>query len=150
MHFLALANTAGAVGTGLGQLGKEQLSFVAKDLAGRSANTPLVIFSHVPLLPVYVRWGWATADSAQLLALVAPFQSVTALNGHIHQIITQHAGNVVMHTAAAIAYPDHAPGQMAPTPLVLPPAARLKRTGIRTVDVTASATSLALQDRSFA
>jgi hypothetical protein len=150
VHFLALANDAGAVGSGLGQLGAEQLAFVRKDLAGLSSDTPLVLFSHVPLLPVYGPWGWATADSPQLLALVARFASVTALNGHIHQILTKRAGNVVMHTAAATSYPDHAPGQGTPTPLTLPPAQRLQRTGLRTVAVTAAPASLALQDRPFA
>jgi hypothetical protein len=150
VHFLALANDAGAVGSGQGQLGAEQLAFVRKDLAGLSSDTPLVLFSHVPLLPVYAPWGWATADSPQLLALVARFASVTALNGHIHQILTKRAGNVVMHTAAATSYPDHAPGQGTPTPLTLPPAQRLKRTGFRAVAVTAAPASLTLQDRPFA
>ena len=64
-----------------------------------------MIFSHVPLLAVYPKWGWATPDSTQVLALVKRFSSVTALNGHIHQIISKTEGNIVMHTAASTAYP---------------------------------------------
>ncbi|MGH2411575.1 MAG: metallophosphoesterase, partial [Chloroflexota bacterium] len=99
-----------------------------------SADTPLVLFSHVPLLAVYPNWGWATEDSTQVLALVKRFSSVTALNGHIHQIISKTEGNITMHTAASTAYPLHAPGQVAPTPLVLPAPSLPRRIGIRTVD----------------
>jgi len=153
VHVLALANVQQAEGqsglTGLGLLGPEQLAFVKKDLAALSADTPLVIFSHVPLLAVYPKWGWATEDSAQVLALVKRFSSVTALNGHIHQIISKTEGNIVMHTAASTAYPLHAPGQVAPTPLVLPAGKLPARIGIRTVGFVRGASSLALKDEAF-
>src|SRR5579871_5100606 len=116
VHFLALANVQQAEGqgglTGLGLLGAEQLAWIKKDLAPIAADTPLVIFSDVPLLAVYPKWGWGTVDSTQVLALVKRFSSVTALNGHIHQIITKREGNMVMHTAASTAYPLHAPGNV--------------------------------------
>lgn len=139
VHFIGLVNDSGLVGKGQGTLGAAQLEFVKKDLAGLSSATPLVLFSHVPLLPVYLPWGWATSDSAALLALVKRFSAVTALNGHIHQLLTRQLGNVVMHTANATAYPDHAPGQGAPTPLVVPAAQLPARIGIRTVDVRGGA-----------
>ncbi|HEY8287269.1 MAG TPA: metallophosphoesterase [Chloroflexota bacterium] len=154
IHFLALANVQQAEGQGglkgLGLLGPEQLAFIKKDLAPLSADTPLVLFSHVPLLAVYPKWGWATEDSTQVLALVKRFSSVTALNGHIHQIISKTEGNITMHTAASTAYPLHAPGQVAPTPLVLPAPSLPKRIGIRTVDFVQGSSSLALKDQSFA
>jgi len=150
VHFLALANVQQAEGMGgfkgFGLLGPEQLSFITKDLASVSSDTPLVIFSHVPLLAVYPAWGWATEDSTQVLALVKRFSSVTALNGHIHQIISKTEGNVVMHTAASTAYPLHTPGQVAPTPLVLPAGKLPARIGLRTVGFVRGASSLALKD----
>jgi 3',5'-cyclic AMP phosphodiesterase CpdA len=150
MHFIALVNDAGAVGKGLGVLGADQLDFIKKDLAPLSSDTPLVLFSHVPLLAVYPQWGWATQDSPQLLALVKRFSSVTALNGHIHQIISRRLGNVVMRTARATSYPDHAPGQVAPSALVVPAAELPRRIGIRLVGVHAGSPMLDLQDRSLA
>jgi len=154
VHFLALANVQQAEGmgglTGLGLLGPQQLDFITKDLAPLSADTPLVIFSHVPLLAVYPKWGWATKDSAQVLALVQRFSSVTALNGHIHQIISKTEGNIVMHTAASTAFPLHAPGNVAPTPLVLPAGQLAARLGIRTVGFVRGTSSLALKDESLA
>jgi len=154
VHFLALANVQQAEGMGglkgLGLLGPEQLDFIKKDLALLSSDTPLVIFSHVPLLAVYPKWGWGTVDSVQVLAMVARFSSVTALNGHIHQIISKTEGNITMHTAASTAYPLHAPGQVAPTPLVLPAGALPGRIGIRTVGFVRGSSSLALKDASLA
>lgn len=153
VHFLALANVQQAEGTGglkgLGLLGAEQLAFIKKDLAPLSSDTPIVVFSHVPLLAVYPKWGWATADSTQVLALLKRFSSVTALNGHIHQIISKSEGNIVMHTAASTAYPLHAPGNVAPTPLVVPAGVLPSRIGIRTVEFVQGASSLALKDSSM-
>ncbi len=156
VHFLALANVqqveaeSNSKLNGLGLLGPEQLAFIKKDLATLSSDTPLVLFSHVPLLAVYPKWGWATADSTQVLALVKRFSSVTALNGHIHQLISKEEGNIVMHTAASTAYPLHAPGKGSPTPLVLPAGDLPSRIGIRTVGFVRGTSSLALKDQSFA
>jgi hypothetical protein len=152
VHFIGLVNDAGFVGKGQGTLGAEQLSFIRKDLAGVTSDTPLVLFSHVPLLPVYVPWGWATSDSAALLALVKRFSVVTALNGHIHQLVTKRVGNVVMHTANATAFPDAAPGRgPGPLPLVVPAALLPARIGIRTVGVPAGdAAMLAIKDQTLA
>ena len=151
VHFLALANVEQAEAenaglSGLGLLGPDQLAFIQKDLAGLSSDTPLVIFSHVPLLAVYPQWGWATQDSTQVLALVKRFSSVTALNGHIHQIISKTEGNMVMHTAASTAYPLHPPGDLAPSPLTLPAGALPSVIGIRTVQFVRGMSSLALVD----
>jgi 3',5'-cyclic-AMP phosphodiesterase len=98
------------------------------------------------LLAVYPRWGWATEDSTQVLALVKRFSSVTALNGHIHQIISKTEGNMVMHTAASTAYPLHPPGDLAPSPLTLPAGALPSVIGIRTVQFVRGRASLALVD----
>jgi 3',5'-cyclic AMP phosphodiesterase CpdA len=146
VHFIGLANSAGFVGKGQGVLGPAQLAFVKQDLAGLSADTPLVLFSHVPLLPVYLPWGWGTSDSPALLALLKRFHTVTALNGHIHQVITRTAGNVVMHTANSTAYPLNPPGHVAPAPLVLPAAQLPRRIGIRAAHFAGGTTAPSYQD----
>ena len=154
VHFLALANVPRLKGVtsfrGLGWLGATQLDFIKQDLAPLSSDTPLVIFSHVPLLAVYPKWGWATEDSARVLAMLRRFSSVTALNGHVHQILSKTEGNITMHTAASTAYPVNAPGVGAPTPLLLPAGKLPARLGIRTVGFVRGSSSLALKDESFA
>jgi len=156
VHFMALANVqaseaeSAGVNNGLGILGAEQLDWIKKDLAGVSSDTPIVIFGHVPLLAVYPKWGWATADSAVVLQRLKRFGSVTALNGHIHQIISKTDGNIVMHTGASTAYPLHPPGNVAPEPLTVPAGELPSRIGIRTVQFRRGSSSLAVVDSSEA
>ncbi len=52
------------------------------------------MFAHIPLWSVYPQWGWGTDDSAQALAYLKRFGSVTVLNGHIHQTMQKVEGNV--------------------------------------------------------
>ena len=157
VHFLGLSNVQAseaehsAKGNGLGLLGHEQLAWIKKDLGSLSSDTPIVIFGHVPLLAVYPKWGWATEDSAQVLQQLHRFGSVTALNGHIHQIISKTEGNVVMHTGASTSYPLHPPGNVAPEPDAAVPAGKLaSEIGIRTVQFQQGTSSLALVNRSLA
>jgi 3',5'-cyclic AMP phosphodiesterase CpdA len=158
VHFLALANvqasesetTGSQKANGLGLLGHEQIAFVKKDLAPLSSDTPIVVFGHVPLLAVYPKWGWATADSTQVLEQLKRFSSVTVLNGHIHQILAKSEGNITMHTADATAFPQRAPGHVAPGPYPLPAGELPHRIGIRTVQFVAANTTLALKDEPLA
>jgi 3',5'-cyclic AMP phosphodiesterase CpdA len=57
VHFIALINVLEFKAGGLGTLGAEQLAWVAADLEGRSASTPIVIFAHMPLWTIYEPWG---------------------------------------------------------------------------------------------
>jgi len=115
VHFVGLVNVQGVTEGGLGVLGGEQLDWLEKDLAPLSAETPLVVFAHVPLWMVYPKWGWGTDDGTKALALMKRFGSVTVLNGHIHQVMQKVEGNVAFHTARSTAFPQPAPGS-APSP----------------------------------
>ena len=122
VHFVALVNVADLKPGGMGNLGAEQLKWLAADLAGRPASTPIVVFAHIPLWTVYEEWGWGTDDSAEALKLLARFGSVTVLNGHIHQITQKVEGRISFHTARSTAFPQPAPGTApSPGPLKVPP-----------------------------
>jgi 3',5'-cyclic AMP phosphodiesterase CpdA len=110
VHFMGLVNVANLKGGGMGSLGAEQLEWIEKDLKGRSASTPIVVFAHIPLWALYPQWGWGTEDSAQALGYMKRFGSVTVLNGHIHQVMQKVEGNVTFHTARSTAFPQPAPG----------------------------------------
>jgi hypothetical protein len=121
VHFLALVNVLAAKDGGAGSLGPEQLAWALDDLHGRSASTPIVVFAHMPLWPVYEPWGWATADAAELTQGLRRFGSVTVLNGHIHQIAQKTEGHIAFHTARSTAFPQPAPGDgPGPGPLRVP------------------------------
>jgi 3',5'-cyclic AMP phosphodiesterase CpdA len=115
VHFIGLVNVVNLKAGGLGNLGNEQLEWLAADLKDRSASTPIVVFAHIPLWVVYQEWGWGTDDGGRVLELLKRFGSVTVLNGHIHQIIQKVEGNVTFHTARSTAFPQPAPGA-APSP----------------------------------
>ena len=118
VHFVALVNVMNFKAGGLGNIGAEQLRWLEDDLRDKSASTPIVVFTHIPLWSVYSAWGWATDDGDKALALLRRFGSVTVLNGHIHQLMQKVEGNITFHSAFSTAYPQPEPGKAAgPGPL---------------------------------
>ena len=115
VHFVGLVNVKNLKAGGMGSLGEDQLKWLAGDLKGKTASTPVVLFAHIPLWVVYETWGWGTDDGARALDVLKGFGSVTVLNGHIHQVMQKVEGNVVFHTARSTAFPQPAPGS-APSP----------------------------------
>jgi 3',5'-cyclic AMP phosphodiesterase CpdA len=146
VHFISLVNTTSV--DALGHLGASQLDFVRRDVAGLSSETPIVTFSHIPLYEMYPKWGWGTSDAVTLLAMLRRFGSVTALNGHVHQVFTKTEGNVTFYSAAPTCYPLPEPGQAAaPLPVTLPAGELASALGIRAVSFQAGHTSLAVTDQ---
>ena len=146
-HFVGLVNVAGVAHGDLGVLGKDQLDWLKKDLAGLTASTPVVVFAHIPLWAVYEKWGWGTEDGARALALLKRFGSVTVLNGHVHQVLKKVEGKVTFHTAASTAFPQPGPGKAASAGPVKVPAGKLRSVlGITKVTYVKGKDSLAVVD----
>jgi Icc protein len=148
VHFIALNNVQNLKAGGLGDLGSEQLDWLAKDVKGRAASQPIVVFAHVPLWTVSQDWGWGTEDGAQALALLRHFGSVTVLNGHIHQVMQKVEGNCAFHTARSTAFPQPAPGTApSPGPIKDLPPGRLRSTlGIAKISRVQTGGTLAIVD----
>jgi 3',5'-cyclic-AMP phosphodiesterase len=151
VHFIGLVNVLNLKAGGLGTLGGEQLEWMKDDLKHLKHSTPIVVFAHIPLWSVYPEWGWGTDDSAQALAYLKKFGSVTVLNGHIHQTMQKVEGNVTFHTAASTAFPQPQPGTAdSPGPMKVP-AERLKSIlGITDVTYVRGKHALAVVDSSLA
>ena len=147
VHFIGLVNVANLKAGGLGSLGLEQLGWMEDDVRDLKHSTPIVVFAHIPLWSVYPEWGWGTDDSAQALAYLKKFGSVTVLNGHIHQIMQKVEGNVTFHTARSTAFPQPEPGKaLSPGPLKVP-ADQLKSVlGITDVNYVRGKHTLAVVD----
>jgi predicted phosphodiesterase len=151
VHFVALNNVADLKPGGMAHIGDDQLTWLGKDLAGLSASTPVVVFGHIPLWTVYEPWGWGTDDSAQALAMLKPFGSVTVLNGHIHQVLHKVEGNVAFHSARSTAYPQPAPGTApSPGPLKVPTEQLPTMLGIRSANFFRGSQPIALIDQTLA
>lgn len=150
-HFIGLVNVMNLKAGGLGNLGHEQLEWLADDLRAVKHSTPVIVFAHIPLWTVYPQWGWGTDDGAQALSYLRKFGSVTVLNGHIHQTMQKVEGNVTFHTACSTAFPQPAPGQAeGPGPMKVPADQLRKVLGITDVNYVQRRHALALVDSSLA
>ena len=151
VHFVALVNVMHFKQNGLGALGDDQLSWLKRDLAGRSASTPIVIFAHMPMWTIYEPWGWGTSDADQAFSLLKRFGSVTVLNGHIHQIVQKVEGHMTFHTARSTAYPQPTAGTgPGPGPLKVPADQLPGMLGITSIAVHKHPRTLSLADQTLA
>ena len=145
VHVIGLVNSLHM--TKLGHLGVDQLEFIRKDVAPLSSDTPVIVFSHIPLFAMYPDWGWGTDDAAQALSYLQRFSSVTCLNGHVHQLFSKTEGSVTFHSATTTAYPLPHPGDgTAPKPLTLPAGQLADALGIREVTYVKGQQGLALKE----
>ena len=144
-HFIGLNNVMLQREGRLGQLGKEQLAWLADDLRTVKDSTPVVLFAHIPLWMVYEQWGWGTSDGERALSLLKRFGSVTVLNGHIHQALQKVEGSVTFHTGMSTAFPQPAPGSAPkPGPLIVEPGKLRSVIGITDVTYSVGSHSLAI------
>ena len=104
MHFIALDNVSRAKP----EVGSEQLSWLASDLTRFPKSTPIVVFTHRPLFDLKPEWEWFTSDGDAVTNLLAPYENVTVLYGHIHRD-NEHVQGHAQHYAARsliFAFPD--------------------------------------------
>jgi 3',5'-cyclic AMP phosphodiesterase CpdA len=103
-HFIALDNVSRAKP----EVGAEQRAWLAKDLARFSKTSPIVVFTHRPLFDLRPDWEWFTSDGDKVMSLLAPYQNVTVLYGHIHREHQQTIGGAKLFAARSLcfAFPD--------------------------------------------
>lgn len=87
------------------EVGEEEREWLKRDLAKVPKNTPVVVFSHSPLYKLYRPWNFWTDDAEQVQALLRPFQNVTVIHGHTHQVLTNRLGNMHFHGMLSTAWP---------------------------------------------
>jgi Icc protein len=149
VHALALTNVLNI--TAGGMLGRDQLEWVRADLAKQPSTTPIAVFAHIPLYAAYPQWGWTTDDYLELLAMLRRFDSVTVLNGHIHQVLSKVDGKVTFFTADSTAFPQPKPGAAPkPGPLKVPAGQLGEYLGIRTVTLQPVSGHIAVADETLA
>jgi len=146
-HFVGLVNVLNFKAGGVGNLGREQLEWLRRDLEPLPASTPVVVFSHIPLWAVYPTWGWVTDDGEEALSYLRRFGSATVLNGHIHQILQKVEGTLTFHSAVSTAYPQPKPGAApSPGPLKVPEGELGRMLGVREINVVQGGGPLAVVD----
>jgi 3',5'-cyclic AMP phosphodiesterase CpdA len=87
------------------EVGEAQREWLKQDLAKVNKKTPLIVFSHSPLYKLYKPWNFWTDDAEQVQAILKPFQTVTVIHGHTHQLLTNKIGNIQFHGMLSTAWP---------------------------------------------
>ncbi|MGQ0507982.1 MAG: metallophosphoesterase family protein [Myxococcaceae bacterium] len=87
------------------EVGAEGREWLKNDLAKVDKKTPLVVFSHSPLYKYYRDWNFWTDDAEPVQALLKPFQNVTVIHGHTHQLLTHRIDNIHFHGMLSTAWP---------------------------------------------
>ncbi|MEE9396534.1 MAG: metallophosphoesterase [Methylococcales bacterium] len=101
-------------------VGEEQRKWLKNDLAKIPKTKPIVVFSHSPLQKIYKGWNFWTEDAEQIQALLKPFNKVSVIYGHVHQIQYNQIGNISFHSVMATAWPWPYPSTYAQAEQYLP------------------------------
>jgi 3',5'-cyclic AMP phosphodiesterase CpdA len=86
-------------------VGAAQREWLRKDLEKIPKTTPIVVCSHSPLQKLYKGWNFWTDDAEEIQKLLAPFQQVNVVYGHVHQIQYNQIGNIAFNSVMATAWP---------------------------------------------
>lgn len=86
-------------------VGNKQRDWLRKDLKKLKKDTPIVVFSHSPIQKIYKGWNFWTEDAEEVQALLKPFDDVTVVYGHVHQIQYNQIGNISFQAVMATAWP---------------------------------------------
>jgi Icc protein len=86
-------------------VGSAQREWLKKDLAKVNKDTPIVVLSHSPLQKIFKNWNFWTDDAEEVQAILKPFNRVSVLYGHVHQIQYNQIGNISFNSVMATAWP---------------------------------------------
>jgi Icc protein len=87
------------------EVGEPQRMWMQQDLAKVSHKTSIVVFSHSPLYKYYRPWNFWTEDADEVQTILKPFQTVTVIHGHTHQVLSNRIGNICFHGLLSTAWP---------------------------------------------
>lgn len=130
VHFVGLDN----VSRGRPEVGAEQLNWLKKDLARFPKTAPIIVFTHRPLFDLRPEWEWFTSDGDQVMNVLAAYENLTVLYGHIHREHFHEQGHTKHYAARSLifAFPDPVTVEDK-TPLPFDKSQPFKNLGIRLV-----------------
>jgi Icc protein len=97
------------------EVGDDERKWLSADLAKVPHTTPLLVFSHSPLYKYYRNWNFWTDDAEQVQAILKPYQHVTVIHGHTHQMLYNQIGNISFYGLLSTAWPwPYAPTGLPP------------------------------------
>ncbi len=87
------------------EVGEKQREWLKNDLAKVASSTPILVFSHSPLYKYYRPWNFWTEDADQVQAILKPYDKVTVIHGHTHQMLFNQIGNISFYGMLSTAWP---------------------------------------------
>ena len=87
------------------EVGEQQREWLKQDLAKVTATTPILVFSHSPLYKYYRNWNFWTDDADEVQAILKPYDKVTVIHGHTHQMLFNQIGNISFYGMLSTAWP---------------------------------------------
>ncbi|MGB6553966.1 MAG: metallophosphoesterase [Candidatus Binataceae bacterium] len=87
------------------QVGAAQREWLKQNLANVPVTTPIIVFSHSPLYKYYRNWNFWTEDADQVQAILKPYNKVTVIHGHTHQMLFNQIGNISFYGMLSTAWP---------------------------------------------
>ncbi len=64
-----------------------------------------MVFSHSTLYKYYRDWNFWTEDADEVQTILKPFQNVTVIHGHTHQVLSNRVNNINFHGLLSTAWP---------------------------------------------
>jgi 3',5'-cyclic-AMP phosphodiesterase len=89
-----MATLDGSVAGPWAGVGRDQLDWVSKTLANWDKSRPVVIFSHNPLYEYYPPWNFWVRDWRDVYEVLKPYNNVTNVHGHVHQVLYNEIGKM--------------------------------------------------------
>jgi hypothetical protein len=143
VHFIALDN----VSRSKPEVGAEQVAWLKNDLSRFSKTAPIVVFTHRPLFDLRPDWEWFTSDGDDVMNLLAPFDNVTVLYGHIHRDDEHTEGHVKHYAARSLifAFPDPA-STAEKKPIAFDKEHPFKNLGLKQVEASRNGSELSVKN----
>jgi 3',5'-cyclic AMP phosphodiesterase CpdA len=89
-----MATLDGSVAGAWAGVGRDQLEWLNKTLSSWGKDKPVVVFSHNPLYEYYPPWNFWVRDWREVNEVLRPFQNVTNIHGHTHQVLYNEIGKM--------------------------------------------------------
>lgn len=87
------------------EVGGAQREWLKRDLARVPKTAPLIVFSHSPLYKYYRPWNFWTEDAEEVQAILTPYERVSVLHGHTHQLLMNRIGHINFYGMLSTAWP---------------------------------------------
>jgi hypothetical protein len=89
-----MAGLDGSVAGPWAGVGRAQMDWMEGVLSDWDKARPVIVVSHNPLYEYYPPWNFWIRDWREVNEILQPYQNVTNIHGHVHQVLYNEIGNM--------------------------------------------------------